>query len=113
MKSIKLNIHSFIDIITNSSTEIYVAASQHTIDSIHKLVNSILGITNSQLKSEDLFDISLDKEDEEETNSWDDYPSSVGVIVTPKNLEDENYKIAANILGRLTSLFDIEARYDG
>ena len=38
MKKITLNIHSFIDIITNSSTEIYVQASEHTIKNIKNMV---------------------------------------------------------------------------
>ena len=72
---IEIKVHSFIDIITNSSSEIYVQASSRTIDSVHKLVNAILSMGNSQVKSEDLFEMELIDEGKEErydeTLAWE------------------------------------------
>lgn len=59
MRKITLKVHSFIDIITNSSTEIYVQASEHTIKNIKNMVNSILALGGSTLKSDDLFTMTL------------------------------------------------------
>lgn len=42
MKSIKIKVHSFIDIITNSSTEIYVSATKNTIKSVYELLDRFL-----------------------------------------------------------------------
>ena len=37
-----IKIHSFVDVITNSSTEIYIQATERTIEQIKVLINSIL-----------------------------------------------------------------------
>jgi hypothetical protein len=49
MNSIIIPIHSFVDLITNSSSEIFVAANQSTIKSIKKLVNSIIAATSHNI----------------------------------------------------------------
>lgn len=119
LKEIKIHVHSFIDIITNSSTEIYVQASEHTISNIKSLVNSILSIGGSTLKCDDLFIMKLvsdsdddyddDDEDDDEDDEYDDeYYSNVSVSVNPI-IEGENVKIASGILSNLTGLFNIDA----
>ena len=116
MNSINLRVHSFIDIITNSSTEIYIEATQHTIDGIYKLIDALLQISKSDLKSTDLFDIVLfDKyasDSDDEDDSDDDSYKDVSVKVTAKDSTDENAKIAAGILSALTDLFYINAKTD-
>jgi phosphoglycerate-specific signal transduction histidine kinase len=59
MNSLTINIHSFVDLITNSSTEIFVQASDQTVKSVKKLIDELLKLGNSQYKCEDLFDIYL------------------------------------------------------
>jgi len=54
-----IKIHSFIDVITNSSTEIYVRASQSSIDSVKKLVNSLLAFAGNKQTADDLFEFKL------------------------------------------------------
>jgi len=54
MKSVKVNIHSMVDVITNSSTVIYTWASGG-IDQVKELVNVILKASGSEKKVEDLF----------------------------------------------------------
>ena len=110
MKKINLKIHSFIDIITNSSTEIYIQATSQTISNIKSLVNSILSIGGSTLKCDDIFTIKL--EDEERTGGYDDEFTDVGVEVNPL-IEGADAKIASAILSDLTGLFGIDAQYDG
>jgi hypothetical protein len=66
MKSLTINIHSFVDLITNSSTEIFVQATDQTVKSVKKLIDELLKLGNSQYKCEDLFDISL------MADVWDD-----------------------------------------
>lgn len=57
MKKLKLNVHSFVDIITNSSTEIYTYATNE--ENAYKLINEILKIAGSEKKAEDLFNVSI------------------------------------------------------
>ena len=107
MTEITLKIHSFIDIITNSSTEIYIQASNNTIKSIKTLVDSILSIGDSKLKCDEIFTFKL-KSTKEEDDDDDYYEYDVNVIANPL-LETEDAKTAAKILSNLTGLFSIEA----
>jgi hypothetical protein len=50
---------SIIDIITNSSTEIYTFPSNSAQELIEKIVNSVLKTSGSTLKCKDIFDINL------------------------------------------------------
>lgn len=108
MKKITIKIHSFIDIITNSSTEIYVCADEGTVNCIKKLVDSILKAGKSDKRFDDLFEIGLGEEEEHE---WVGY--STCEVFVHSNLEDEDAKYAADILSDLTGIFDINAAYNG
>jgi len=134
MKSIKIFVHSFVDLITNSSTEIYISASEKTIESIEKLVDNILTLGKSEYKCRDLFDISLDlkgfcqdyyyddRENKDETpeqfmerevkeSGYDNY-RSVKIKVSSK-IKGKAAEEAASVLSSLTSLFDIDSSYNG
>lgn len=101
MKSVQIFIHSFVDLITNSSTEIYIQADQGTLDAIRKLVNDLLSVGDQKLGADDLFTFEL-------------LPNYRGayVLVTPKS-NAPNLVEAARVLSSLTSLFNIDAEYDG
>lgn len=100
-------IHSFIDIITNSSTEIFVAANNNTVKNIKNLVDSLLSISKSELTFDDLFTIELIDQ-----NSYHDYYKETCVSVKPINKDIET-KVVSDILSNLTDLFEINAEYNG
>jgi hypothetical protein len=52
-----MQLHSVVDQITNSSTEIYIFEGLNTPELVHKFFNDILKIAGSDQKSEDLFDV--------------------------------------------------------
>lgn len=54
-----ITINSMTDVITNSSTSVFVVYAEHNIDSIKELVNSILAI-DGRYTFDDLFNISLE-----------------------------------------------------
>lgn len=54
-----MKINSMTDVITNSSTSVFVVYAEHNIDSIKELVNSILAI-DGRYTFDDLFNISLE-----------------------------------------------------
>lgn len=54
-----ITINSMTDVITNSSTSVFVVYAEHNIDSIKELVNSILAI-DGRYTFDDLFTISLE-----------------------------------------------------
>lgn len=58
VKEVKLNIHSIIDVITNSSTEIFVH-SEDCIEPAKELLSELLRVLKIDKSIEDLFDIKL------------------------------------------------------
>lgn len=59
MKTIKFKVHSFIDIITNSSTEIYVSATDNTVNAVYNLLETILISHNSPYRVHEVFNVYL------------------------------------------------------
>lgn len=57
--NIIIPVHSFVDVITNSSSEVYVMASESTIKSIKAIVNHLLAVGRSQQTADDLFEFDL------------------------------------------------------
>ena len=57
--TITIPIHSFVDLITNSSSEIFVSADANTVKAVKKLIDNILKASGSDKTADDLFEISL------------------------------------------------------
>ena len=115
MNAITIRIHSFVDIITNSSSEIFVEANEKTIENVKNLVNSLLALAGSQSTCDDLFEMELvnrnNVEEDDEDYFEPDYPE-VDLKVTPK-VSDKEAEVAAKILSGLTEIFSIESTYNG
>lgn len=107
MESLKIKVHSVVDVITNSSTVIYTQADEGTIKSLKEMINALLKIGGSELTADDLFTFELDA-DEEESYSGN---SDIGLTVTCKS-DDENAVLAGKILNNIDNLFNHEAEYD-
>jgi hypothetical protein len=160
MESLKITLHSEVDVITNSSTTIYTQVSEGGIETVKGIINSILKIGGSELTADDLFTFEITSEqlDEQRTEKLGDegilseylgreisyrdndynekiqelfdkiqsgeypkpewwaygYGSNYGghectteIKVTSK-LDNENTKIAAELLSNLNSLFHSE-----
>jgi Na+/phosphate symporter len=58
-----MKMHSIIDVITNSSTEIYTFTSEESIKDAYNLLNEIIKISGSDKKAEDLFIITREYDD--------------------------------------------------
>ena len=59
MNRVIIPLHSFVDLITNSSSEIFVAADANTVKAVKKLIDNVLKAAGSDKTASDLFDISL------------------------------------------------------
>lgn len=53
--------HSFIDVITNSSTEIFVSTHGKTIEYAKELINDLLKVAGSEKTADDLFEFKIEK----------------------------------------------------
>ena len=144
IKSIIIPIHSFVDLITNSSSESYISSSESTIKAVKELVNNILELAGSTQKFDDLFTIDIvfdyfgkvkDMEgfshyfteaelrkleedgriDEGETDSTiepSDETFRNSLRVLPK-IDNELTQKISHRLSNITSMFNIEAGYNG
>lgn len=106
LPTLVIKIQSISDVITNSSTEIYTICSEHTLDRLKEIVNSILKITDSTLTADDLFIFELEEESEDRYGCYYDR----GYKVIPKK---ENYTEAAKCLSNIMNIFEQEACYNG
>ena len=52
-------LHSFVDVITNSSTVIYTGVQENAIDAMKGIINEVLRAAGSEKTSDDLFEISV------------------------------------------------------
>lgn len=98
MKTLNIPVHSFIDVITNSSSEVFITSDRKTVDSIKQIVNAILTAGGSDKKCDDLFGVVLERRD----GGYGDYNA---ILVTPK---DPNCKAAAELITGLNEVFTIE-----
>ncbi len=55
-----VSIHSMIDVITNSSTELFIVMNNNAVKGMYEILNNVLEIAGSNKKAEDLFDISIE-----------------------------------------------------
>ena len=106
MKTLIIPIQSFIDVVTNSSTEIFVEATTYTKDHIINMVNEILKAGGSDKTCDDLFEVEL--VDFAEQDEWSD--DRQYIQVTAKDSENSE---AAQYLETLDDIFYITAEYNG
>jgi len=103
--------HSFVDLITNSSTEIYIEATDKTVESIKGIVDNILKLGGSNLKCDDLFTIELNPEEVAAEPNYCGY-KNIGLIVKCRDEGSELGRETAKVLANLTNLFSMDAMVD-
>lgn len=81
MKSFKIKFHSIIDLITNSSTEMFMDYSE-SVEPCKEMINEMLIACGIDKTCDDIFDIRLENEDEEST------PATL--VITAKDKKFEN-----------------------
>jgi len=88
---IKIPYHSFIDVITNSSTEIYISANKKSIEMAKEFINELLKIAGSDKTFDDLFEAKV--EFDYAIDYWDDYKEDILEELNVKWLDDDNNEI--------------------
>jgi len=61
--TLRIPLHSFVDLITNSSSETFVSADRQTVSTLEDIIDVLLSSVGSDQKCHDLFRIGLDTED--------------------------------------------------
>lgn len=130
MERFNLKVQSVSDIITNSSTEVFMVYDENSMNNIKDLVNAILSLSGSNKTFDDLFtyEINFDEEyllevhpeykkykrDEllQKAYEFDDdyshYPCVNGYKIIAKNSKNEE---VAEILSKIDKIFNTYARY--
>jgi len=103
MNSISIPIHSFLDLITNSSSETYVTSDRQTVTSIKSIIDAVLKAGGSTKTCDDMFMVKLAKED-------GGYGRYDVVIANPKGPE---YAEAASALSKISGAFRAETIGNG
>lgn len=125
-KYIDINIHSFIDLITNSSSEMFITATGKTEKTVKEIIDNVLKLSGSKLTADDLFEFGVYGEvwDEEketyktkkftsemmEENMSDESPASLTLKVKAKDKSSELGKTTAKLLSELENLFETGER---
>lgn len=86
-----IRIQSYVDVITNSSTEVWQIASEESV----RRIKAILKVSGSEKTADDLFTFAL---------------RSDSVMIVPKNCEDAETFIQLNLIN---DLFDYDGEYNG
>lgn len=142
MKTLLIPIHSFVDLITNSSSETFVNATEKSVDTVKDLVNGMLKLSASSLTCDDLFKIEIvhkyestdyktlwltpteaiakfedgtlsEDENEPDGSKYDGMYGESSIRVTPKVSDDSKAAEVAKILSNLEGLFSYESTYNG
>lgn len=130
MNTKSIMIQSMSDVITNSSTEVFMVYDSSAFDNIKKLVNAILELGGATERFDDLFEIkatvssyfveeypeyeSLSEEEilakatEIDEDKYDGYPFVNGYEVTAKTPKGEEL---ARLLSDMDNIFETYARY--
>jgi hypothetical protein len=117
---IAIPIHSFVDLITNSSTEIYIQAKQKTVDTVKEIINHLLKIGNEgkpAYSADDLFEISLfntsaaDRKEYGEDDEERDCDTII-LVVKEKYGDSELQKKTAELISALFGTLEVGESYD-
>ena len=126
----EIKIQSVSDIITNSSTEVFMVYDNSAFKNIKELVNAILALAGSDQTFDDLFEIKacvseyfldeypeyagltedeiLEKARMIDEDNYDSYPYVNHYKVVAKDVKNDN---TAKILSQIDGIFDTYARY--
>jgi hypothetical protein len=97
MKSI-IPVHSVVDLITNSSSEIYVVSDRATVDAVRKMVDAVLVAGGSTKRCDDLVTLKLVVQD----GGYGDYKT------VEAEAKDPSSKDAAALITALNQAFQGE-----
>jgi len=88
MNTITINIHSMVDVITNSSTELFILDTKKSVEVVKDILQEAVSLHNSthgtNYKFDDIFDEPYIGSSEDVLEGWEDYYKSrigTGIII--------------------------------
>lgn len=104
MNFLKLKTHSIIDVITNSSTEIFISSNNKTIEVAKEFINSLLKATGSKKEADDLFDFITLPEFHHE--------NYIATMAKEMYNEDRYYNLPEDKLDAIHKMYEMALRND-
>ena len=89
MKETKINLHSIVDVITNSSTEIFINCHSNTVGKITEFFNKMLKMAGATKSFEDLYDVEIREQGYMYVESTEDYEKIDKIIPIEDVIDDE------------------------
>ena len=102
----KINLHSIIDLITNSSTEIYTY-SENSLSACKEMINEFFRVTGIDKTCDDIFELSIEADEQSE---WSDYRPESFLMISCK---DPEYKKLGELVRSFLYSTNQEACYNG
>jgi len=110
--TLTISVHSFVDLITNSSSEVYVTANKKTVKVVKSIIELFLKNAGIERDVGELFTIELvytgyDGETDEEADmiGESDYAPS-RIRITQKTDSGEDLKKLSDVLNKLNGAFE-------
>jgi len=102
-------IHSFIDLITNSSSETYVCCDDKTVEAVYELIEALFNqAAHPGLKGRDFFDVSLT------TGERGNSGTQIGsIVIQPKNAADPKQLAVCEAVKKIFNSISAEEIYNG
>lgn len=112
----RIPVHSIIDVITNSSTEIFTTATKKSMEFAKELIDEILSAGGSNKKAEDLFEFKLFYTDDSYENIFENYYDFLKDEEREKDsrifnnyIEEESYE---ELLKRRLNIIENDSSYE-
>jgi len=99
----ELNIHSQIDLITNSSTEIFTTCTESSVRNLKEFIQIVLNEAKCEKTVDELFDIEYSENEDSDTLDFDN--DVISLSIKPKS--DTN----KDITNLLESIFESKEFY--
>lgn len=107
-----VHIHSIVDLITNSSSEIFMGVNSDAAEIFKVMINGILKAVKSEVTCDDLFEITITRKKPSECSSYcyeggeDDEEDWYAPIYVMEIKPKEGVDIRMDIMEKLTGIFD-------
>lgn len=108
MGTLQLNYHSFVDVITNSSSELYMTAKTSAAQHVEKLIDMLLAAAKSELTCDDLFNIKVVNDEGDFDNDCGGvcYDRPKKIILEPKQ---HSGVVQINLTKQLKQIVDVDS----
>lgn len=79
-----MKVHSSVNLITNSSSVTFSTADEDSVEAVKNFVNEVLKLAKSDLKCEDVLDVTLEVDDEDAIDEYEEKRTTYALVIKDK-----------------------------